>query len=694
MGAKLDELIKNVNKTAKEEIMTVGLSEYDYSRIPFTSPRMNYCTFGGLPIGKLIEFYGEEHGGKALPLDCDILTPTGYKKMRDVKVGDTIISGCGKKTTVIGVYPQGVKPMYRITFSDHTTIDCSDEHLWEVNYHGSHNIVTKVLDTKTLANDYKTIKNRRNYFKYSINTPIIEDITLSEDLPIDPYLLGVLIGDGALNDKGISISLPEEDVRQNVEALIDTWGMELRNKAGTCDYRICHKDKVPNQYSAVKTLRQTLNDLELICKSIDKHIPKEYLFTTIDNRIRLLQGLYDTDGYTGKNGSASFSTSSKKLSEDFAFLVRSLGGLDMVTSSTGTYKKGDEHIECNISYNHNIVFRNGIIPCSSHKHLKRYKLNRVGAYYRKIVNIEPIEDMECQCIKVDALCHTFIAENVTVTHNTTTALDIVANYQQLFPDRDILFVDAENTLDVDWAKKIGVDVDRLTIMQPKSQSAEQIFQIICDAVETDEIGLWVLDSIGVLMSQQEWDKTLEDKTYGGISKPLTQFAKRVESLMAKHKCTGIGINQMREVIGSTFPMQTTPGGKAWKHCCSVRMQFSRGKFVDEKGNELTRSAENPAGNIVMMSMTKNKTCPPTRRTGQYTLNYNIGVDYLKDLVDVAIRYDIIDKAGAWFKIIDPDTGEIKSDKIQGQANVYKLLEENQELLDWVDEIVNTKMGVR
>ena len=274
---------------------------------------------------------------------------------------------------------------------------------------------------------------------------------------------------------------------------------------------------------------------------------------------------------------------------------------------------------------------------------------------------------------------------------TTTALDIVANYQHMDDAREVLYIDAENTLDVNWAKKIGVDVERMIIMQPKSQSAEQIFQIICDAVETDEVGLWVLDSIGVLMSQQEWDKTLEDKTYGGISKPLTQFSKRVESLMARHNCTGIGINQMREVIGSQFPMQTTPGGKAWKHCCAVRMQFSRGKFIDEKGNELTRGAENPAGNIVLMNMTKNKSCPPTRRIGMYTLNYHTGIDYLKDLVYMAIQFGIIDKKGAWFTITNIESGEVIADKMQGQASVYSALTDDAMLLETVETMVDNEM---
>ena len=276
---------------------------------------------------------------------------------------------------------------------------------------------------------------------------------------------------------------------------------------------------------------------------------------------------------------------------------------------------------------------------------------------------------------------------------TTTALDIVANYQHMPDARDVLYVDAENTLDADWARKIGVDVDKMYILQPKSQSAEEIFQIICDAVDTGETGLWVLDSIGALLSQQELDKSMEDKTYGGVAKSLTLFGKKIEMLMQRHKCTGIGINQQREDLNSPYGGTTTPGGKAWKHFCAVRMEFRRGKFLDEKGNELSRAAESPVGNVVLMSMTKNKTCPPTRRTGFYTINYEEGIDYLRDLIDVAIKYGIVDKHGAWFDIIDTETGEVLASKIQGQANVYKELEDNAELLQSVEKLVDSKLKI-
>ena len=268
---------------------------------------------------------------------------------------------------------------------------------------------------------------------------------------------------------------------------------------------------------------------------------------------------------------------------------------------------------------------------------------------------------------------------------TTTALDIVANYQQMQDCKKVLYVDAENTLDVEWAQKLGVNTDEgFIVLQPKAQSAEEIFQFIVDAVETGEIGLWVLDSIGVLFSAQEYDKSLEDKTYGGISKPLTLFSKKVEQAMHGTRCTGIGINQIREDLNSQWGGFTTPGGRGWRHMCSVRIQFSRGKFFDEKGVELSRGAENPVGNMVQVNMLKNKTCPPKRHVTSYSLNYDTGVDYIKDLIEVAVEKGFINKRGGWFDFVDVTTGEIIGDKIQGQANVASYLKEHEDILEMIE----------
>lgn len=287
---------------------------------------------------------------------------------------------------------------------------------------------------------------------------------------------------------------------------------------------------------------------------------------------------------------------------------------------------------------------------------------------------------------------------------TTTALDIVANFQQIEQNRadedvtyepqEVLYVDAENTLDVEWATKLGVDVDNITILAPKAQSAEWVFDKVLELIGTGFVGLVVIDSLPSLCSQQELDKDVQDATYCGISTPLTKFARKAEGLAARHNCTIIGINQIRDNLNSTWGGVKTPGGRAWRHFCMVRIQFTKGAYLNEKGEEIKRSSENPAGNVVLMSMEKNKSCPLNRKVGSYTINYDFGTDYLRDLVDIAIFFGIIDKTGGWYTIIDSDTGEIL-EKLQGFAKVNAFLadDDNVDVLSKIELLVDQKIGM-
>lgn len=283
---------------------------------------------------------------------------------------------------------------------------------------------------------------------------------------------------------------------------------------------------------------------------------------------------------------------------------------------------------------------------------------------------------------------------------TTSALDIVANFQLLelskssqdanYVDRQVLYCDIENSLDTLWAKKLGVDVDNMLLLKPEAQSAEEVFDDIIKVVETGEVGLVVIDSLGAMVSQQAFDKDMTEKTYAGISGALTTFAQKAEMLCQKYKCTMIGINQVRDDMNSSWGGLKTPGGRAWKHLCMVRLQFSRGKFFDEDGKDLTRSAETPAGNFVNMSITKIKSCPPTRRTGFYTLRYDSGIDYLNDLIEVALKFGIIRQSGAWFTVVGSDGEEI-SDTVQGQPKMYRLLADDKNLRQTVEKLVDNSI---
>ena len=289
---------------------------------------------------------------------------------------------------------------------------------------------------------------------------------------------------------------------------------------------------------------------------------------------------------------------------------------------------------------------------------------------------------------------------------TTTALDIVANAQKLFKKeyieeiesyqledskqklskeqqtrcqylnergiKKVVYCDCENTLDEDWARKLNVDVDEMILLKPMSQSAEEIFEMLLQMIETDEVGLVVIDSLGVMISQQAYEKDMTEKTMGGIAAPLTLFSKKAELLCTKYDCTIIGINQLRDDM-SGFGQVITPGGRGWKHNCSLRLVFKKGDYLDEAGNTLKRSASSPAGNEVNIAILKTKVCKPDRKNGYYTLNYTNGVDVVSDTAELACFYDIIQKRGSYFSIIDIETGEIMQDVIDNDIDTFKEL---------------------
>lgn len=267
---------------------------------------------------------------------------------------------------------------------------------------------------------------------------------------------------------------------------------------------------------------------------------------------------------------------------------------------------------------------------------------------------------------------------------TTTALDMVKQCQLKFKKenqgRKVCFVDSENTFDVEWATKLGVNIDDLILIRPQEQYAEQIFDIMKAIVETGEVGLIVLDSVAQLVGKNAISEDIEKKQYGGIAMPLTKFCNIVVPLLGKYNCMCIMINQVREDLNNQYNEFITPGGRGFKHNCSVRLMFRQGPFIDVNNRELSRGAENPAGNLVKVHVEKSKICRSDRRTGFYTLNYINGIDYLSDTIDVLLQLGAINQRGAYFDLLNIETGEVLYDgKIQGKPALLKLLREDPEL---------------
>ena len=276
---------------------------------------------------------------------------------------------------------------------------------------------------------------------------------------------------------------------------------------------------------------------------------------------------------------------------------------------------------------------------------------------------------------------------------TTTALDLVAQAQYLFPDKKVVYIDVENTLDERWATLLNVDISTLMIVRPDNESAEEILQMILDMVDTGEVSLIVLDSIPMLVSQQAMDKDMTEKTYCGIAGPLTTFASKITPKLTRtHTCL-IMINQVRDVLNAMFPQTSTPGGRAIRHAYSVRIQFQKGKLINEKNIEQSNNCENPYGNIVQAKVTKTKVFRPDRKVGSYTLNYFNGIDNHYDLIFTGMFLGYILQTGAWYTLVDPVTKEPYTDdtnkelKFNGKNQLLDYLKAHEETYQTLSELI-------
>ena len=367
--------------------------------------------------------------GKAEHVDNMLYTPTGRKRIGDIQIGDQVIGSNGQPINVIGVYPQGIKKLCKITFNDGHSIKVCEDHLWNVKLNGG----TKgynTLSVKDLLDNTKTItytgtgknikkeytistyyKDKQNRNKWSI--PIVEPISFNiyPDLSIHPYLLGLLLGDGGLSQKSIRFSTVDEELITYIEHLLDDDLLIKKVKNSNCDYAIVTK------LGSRNSLTQKLKALDLKGKrSEDKHIPDQYMYSGIYKRLLLLQGLMDTDGSYSNHG-AEFYSSSKIMAYQVVELVQSLGGIAKIRCKKTT------HLD---SYIVRVLLPEGLTPFRLKRKKEIYKPSKVFSRY--ITNIEYIDDAEAICISVDAPNNLYVTEHALVTHNTTTSESLCSIY--------------------------------------------------------------------------------------------------------------------------------------------------------------------------------------------------------------------------------------------------------------------------
>lgn len=253
---------------------------------------------------------------------------------------------------------------------------------------------------------------------------------------------------------------------------------------------------------------------------------------------------------------------------------------------------------------------------------------------------------------------------------TTTALDIISNFQKKYTDKYCVYLDAENTIDKEWGETLGVDWSKVILIQPESEYGEKLLDMLLDYIRSGKIGLAVLDSAPFIIPKAVQEKGLDEKSYGGNSALMKAFCDKAVPLCKKTECTFLMINQLRENIGNPYKPFKIPCGTAIAHACSQILWFTKGSLLDEKYKEVSSGYANPSGNLVSVKVEKNKVTKNDRRLQTYTLNYSTGVDEIKDTLDLAIMLGIISQAGAWYKATLKDGKEQKMQGFNGVQEFY------------------------
>lgn len=380
--------------------------------------------------GNIAKFVDAQTGsGKAQPLTAKIKVPGGWSTMGEMYVGKEIIAKDGTISKVTGVFPQGEMQLYKITFADGRSTECCASHLWRVFY-----INTSVDKRWRVVNTLEILRlisfpNPRVYIDL-IDNETTEDL----DLPIDPYVLGLILGDGSISQNHISITKKDQFIFDEIRKILpDTLQLSLVNYKNRClTYRIIKSDlsSFNNIYN------EKLRDMGLMGKlSHEKFIPKQYLEGSYKQRLAILQGLLDTDGYCSaidKGASIEFSSSSEQLALDFQYLIRSIGGIAKITSRNTHYVFENKRVEARINYRMTVRVKK---PSSLFRLPRKKERTNDNSQYcenlkLRVTSVAPIDIREAQCISIDHPDRLYITDDFIVTHNTVMSLFSIADYNK------------------------------------------------------------------------------------------------------------------------------------------------------------------------------------------------------------------------------------------------------------------------
>ena len=429
----------------------------DVRAVPTRFVQLDHATrVGGWPIERFTLVHGPSNHGKAHPLDEVVLTPQGWRTFGEIRVGDQVIGSNGHSTMVIGVFPQGKKQIVSVVSDDGATARCCEDHLWttttvnELNRgrynRGPRPERSRVLTGEVGEGSAKPAKiiaetlDEKHYLP-GLSSPVEYDVFKSEELPLDPYYLGLLLGDGSFRGTTVSLASADEEIFLAIERVAAEHG----DQTTRCDYGGCPSILVTGGERGKSKGSYTRRALQMMGlwghRAETKTVPVTYLRASPRVRLLLLQGLMDTDGGVSNEGTqAQFSTSSPYLRDAVVELVRSLGGRAF------TYP---HETDCLPAWCVMVSFADSTNPFRIRRKADAWK-PRQKALRQRIVAVESIGEAECVCIAVDAEDHLYVTRDFLLTHNTEFLLGLFDSF--LLLDHLVHFIDAERTTPMKWTR--------------------------------------------------------------------------------------------------------------------------------------------------------------------------------------------------------------------------------------------------
>ncbi len=374
--------------------------------------------------------------GRAQPVSTKVLTPNGFRAIGELRAGDFVIGSNGLPTEVLGVYPQGFKEIYRVSAQDGSSTLASGDHLWAVHTRDDRRRgkPARVLQTKEMIGNLRAA----HYHRYELPMLSAPVAFAPRPVPLDPYALGLLLGDGCLTCSTTpSFATTDPELADCLGQLIP--GIEIR-RTSDVDYvlnRATGPAKVSTRENPVTGAMRRLGLAGV--RSNSKFIPTDYLFNTPDVRLAILQGLLDSDGgpvtQQGRTCRIQFTTVSARLRDDVVLLVQSLGGIVYPRTRPAEGRKpgrargrdvhhrSDAHIL-------DVRLPEGVVPFRLARKASKYDATGGGRPMRFIDRIEPAGTEEAVCIQVAAADSLYVTEDFLLTHNTLNSAFIVLDEAQ------------------------------------------------------------------------------------------------------------------------------------------------------------------------------------------------------------------------------------------------------------------------